>query len=126
MLPGGTHVQGWPSLLVVDQDLEMRQTLVCYFEQRGFHVAAGRNLAEAKTFFQRKQGWALVIADYHLPDGTGSELYGWVREQAQATPVILMSGSPHAAAICAGLDYLAKPFGLDVLEKRVRSLLGRR
>jgi DNA-binding response OmpR family regulator len=67
-----------------------------------------------------------VISDYHLPDGTGLELLGSVRAQTgAATPVLLMSGSVHAAALCAGVDYLAKPFPLTTLETRVQILLGR-
>jgi DNA-binding response OmpR family regulator len=36
-----------------------------------------------------------------------------------------MSGSVHGAALCQGVDYLAKPFALAELDSRVRSLLGR-
>ena len=115
----------WPTLLVIDSDSEMLQTLVCYFEKRGFHVAAGASLAEAKVFFHRRKTWTLVVADYHLPDGTGWELCCWIRDQANATPVLLMSGSAQAALLCAGTDYLAKPFPLETLEHRVRALLGR-
>jgi DNA-binding response OmpR family regulator len=125
MIPGGAHVATWPTLLVVDTDVEMLRTLVCYFEKRGFHVAAGTTLAEAKEFFHRRKNWTLVIADYHLPDGTGWDLCCWVREQARSTPVLLMSGSADGATLCAGADYLPKPFPLDALEGRVRVLLGR-
>ncbi len=122
---GGIHATTWPTLLVVDSDPEMLRTLVCYFEQRGFHVAAGASLTEAKDFFHRRKTWALVLADYHLPDGTGWELCCWVRDQARATPFLLMSGSPHVAALCAGADYLAKPFPLEDLANRVQALVGR-
>lgn len=126
ILAGGARVPSWPTLLVVDSDREMVQTLVCYFEKRGFHVAAGASLAEAKDFFRRRKSWTLVIADYHLPDGTGSELCSWVREQAEATPVLLMSGSPHCATLCAGTDYLSKPFPLEKLAAYMHTLLSRR
>lgn len=122
---GGTQAATWPTLLVVDNDAEMLRTLVCYFEERGFHVAAGASLAEAKAFFHRHKTWALIISDYHLPDGTGLELCCWVRDQMRPTPFLLMSGSPQAAALCAGTDYLAKPFPLEELATRVRALVGR-
>lgn len=126
MLPGGPESTMWPTLLVVDFDVEMLQTLVCYFEKRGFHVAAARTLGEAKTQFHRRKAWSLVIADYHLPDGTGRELASWIQEQARFVPVLLMSGSPQSATLCAGADYLPKPFRLETLEMRVHTLLGRR
>ncbi len=123
---GGMRPDGvWPTLLVVDGDEEMLQTLVYHFELRGYHVAAVTTLAEAKAHLQRRQVWTLILADYHLPDGTGWELCCWLREQARATPFLLMSGSAQAATLCAGTDFLAKPFPLEQLENRLRALLGR-
>lgn len=127
MLPGGARLGGWPTLLVVDNDRAMLQTLVWYFEKRGFHVAAGSTLAEAKAYFQRRKSWTLVISDYHLPDGTGFELCCWVRDQGrEVPPFLLMSGSANCAALCPGVDFLAKPFPLETLETRVRAILGPR
>jgi DNA-binding response OmpR family regulator len=125
MVPGGPELSGWPTLLVVDHDVEMLQTLICYFEKRGFKVAAARTFSEAKTHFHRRKSWSLVVADYHLPDATGRDLASWVQAQSQTVPVLLMSGSPQSATLCAGADYLAKPFRLETLEKQVRVLLGR-
>jgi DNA-binding response OmpR family regulator len=125
IVSGGMHMDQWPTLLVVDSDPHMLQTLVCYFEKRGFHVAASTNLAEAKAYFHRRKSWTLVLADYHLPDGNGWELCCWVHEQVQGTPVLLMSGSAHASTLCAGTDYLPKPFRLEALEGRVRELIQR-
>lgn len=125
LTPSAAGTGVWPTLLIVDNDPHMLHTLVCYFEKRGFHVAASATMAEARTFLHRRKAWTLVIADYHLPDGTGLELFWCVRDQAGvATPVLLMSGSAQAAALCAGIDYLAKPFSLADLERRVRLLLG--
>jgi len=118
----GAQADGWPTLLVVDSDAQMMQTLVCFFEKRGFHVAAGNSLAEAKGFFHRRKNWTLIICDYHLSDGTGGELCDLVREQGMETPVLLMSGSPHCATLCAGNDYLSKPFQLEKLEAYVQSV----
>ena len=114
-----------PSLLVVDSDREMRRTLVCYFEKRGFDVASAASLAGAKECYGASKVWTLVIADYHLPDGTGHDLTDWVRQQGRATPVLLMSGSAHVASLCDGEDYLAKPFHLEKLEAYVGTVLHR-
>lgn len=113
----------WPSLLVVDDDPTMRETLVCYFEHRGFHVAACGSVAEAKLQFHRAKAWKLVVCDFHLPDGTGAELSEWIRRQGRPlpTPILLMSGSPHAVTLCHGEEFLAKPFPLSALEARVRA-----
>jgi DNA-binding response OmpR family regulator len=113
-------------LLVVDSDPEMLRTLTCFLEKRGFHVAAASTLAEAKIYFQRRPHWTMVIADYHLPDGDSAELCTWLRTQpgAASVPVLLMSGSPRAAALVPEIELLAKPFRIDELEERMRTLLG--
>ena len=120
MIAGGAIGLG-PSLLVVDSDREMRRTLVSYFEKRGFHVAAAASLAAAKQNFVTCKTWALIIADYHLPDGTGRDLAAWVRERSPGTRVLLMSGSTHVASLCDGEDFFAKPFRLEKLAAYVGS-----
>ena len=50
------------------------------------HVAAGTSIADAKMFFHRRKAWALVMADYHLPDGNGWDLCCWVRAQPGDPP----------------------------------------
>ncbi len=123
---GGATTGAWPTLLVVDNDPEMLRTLVCYFERRGFHVAAGASLAEARTFFHRHKKWSLVISDFHLDDGTGWELCCWIREQSSAPPpFLLISGSVQREAIDTGLDFLAKPFSVSALDARVQTMLAR-
>ena len=123
---GGTTLESWPTLLVIDDDPHMLQTLVCYFEKRGFHVAAGASIAEAKMFFHRRKTWTLVMSDYHLRDGNGWELCCWIRDQpGSPPPFLLMSGSAHGEALCTGVDFLPKPFAIADLEARVRTMLGR-
>jgi DNA-binding response OmpR family regulator len=121
--PVRAHAQpcAWPTLLVVDSDVEMTRTLVCFFEKRRFHVAAGNSLADAKAFFHRCKSWTLIISDYHLADGTGGELCDWLRDQGCDAPMLLMSSSPHCGAFAGDVDFLPKPFTLEKLEAFVRS-----
>jgi DNA-binding response OmpR family regulator len=119
---GASRLSTWPTLLVVDPDGQMARTIVCFFEKRGFHVAAATSFAEMKDYFHRRRNWTLVVADYHLPDATGAELAQWVRDEGGDSPVLLMSGSPHSATLCAGNDYLSKPFPIEKLEAYVNSV----
>lgn len=115
----------WPTLLVLDDDPAMLQALVWFFEKRGFHVAAAATLAEARIFCQRHKSISLVVADYHLPDGTGAEFCWWLRDEMRMTPpFLLMSGSLVGTVTCPeGVDFIAKPFTLEELENRVRTLV---
>jgi CheY-like chemotaxis protein len=121
----GLPSQAWPTLLVVDPDQDMARALVCFFEKKGYHVAAAGSISEAKMLFHRRKSWKLVIADFHLPDGTGTELETWIQEQMQNTPVLLMSGSPHCSTLCAGSDYLSKPFPPERLESYLQTFAAR-
>lgn len=123
---GGGAELGRPSLLIVDDDAAMRATLTCYFERCRFHVLAAASLAEAKAFFDTRKSWTLLLADYHLPDGFGTELHAWMRESNPATPIpfLLMSGSVDGQLLSQGIEYLAKPFTLFQLDAAVRRVLG--
>lgn len=121
-MPGGAQSCAWPTLLVMDTDIQSTRALVCFFEKRGFHVAAGTSLAEVKLFFHRCKSWTLILSDYHLSDATGLDVFEWIREQGCTAPVLLMSSSPHCATLCSGTEYIAKPFPLEKLEAYVRNV----
>jgi DNA-binding response OmpR family regulator len=121
-VPDVAQAGAWPTLLVVDPDPDFRGTLVCFLEKRGFHVAAGGNVADVKEFIHRRKNWTLIITDCHLPDGTGPELSDWLQSQGCDAPVLLMSNHPRAAALFAGLDCLPKPFPMEKLEGYIRGL----
>ena len=118
----GAQLNAWPTLLVLDDDADMARTLVCFFEKRGFHVAAGSTLADAREFFHRRKNWTLIISSYYLPDGTGAELYDWIREQGYDVPMLFTSGNPHCSTPCTGLNFLPKPFSIEALADYVRNV----
>ncbi|MBL9209361.1 MAG: response regulator transcription factor [Opitutaceae bacterium] len=122
---GRAEPTAWPTILLVDSDVALVRTLVCHLERRGFHVAAAASLAEAREYLHRRKSWTLVISECHLPDGTGWELHSTLKEQGLTTPFLLLSSSPFSATLCAGADFLAKPFSPAKLEARVNVLTGK-
>jgi len=120
-----TGTSSWPTLLVVESDLALVRALVCHFERRGFHVAGAASLAEAREFLDRRSHWTMVIAECHLPDGSGLEIQTWLKERAGRTPFLLLSSGPLSSALYGGVDFLAKPFSLPKIEARVNLLTGR-
>ena len=56
--------------------------------------AEGVNLA-------REHRFSLILLDYYLPDGTGDEVCGMIREFDQVTPILFVTGSPSFTERCA-------------------------
>lgn len=67
----------------------------------------------------------MVIAECHLPDGSGLEIQSWLKERARRTPFLLLSSSALSPALYGGVEFLAKPFSLPKIEARVNLLTGR-
>ena len=116
----GTRQSAWPTLLVVDTDVEMTRRIACHFEKRGIHVAAITSFAEARELFYRCKTWTYIVSNCHLPDATGVELQDWLQAQGCNTPVLLTSANPHYGAGGSGSNFLAKPFSMETLENVIR------
>jgi DNA-binding response OmpR family regulator len=112
-----------PDLMIVEDEVMTLQTLAHFFTLRGFNVTTATTLREAQTRFWSRPNWGLILSDYHLSDGTGLDLYSWIEEQrSRPVPFLLMSGGIRAER-ADGVAFIAKPFGLQELEARVRALL---
>ncbi|MTD26823.1 two-component system response regulator KdpE [Erwinia sorbitola] len=118
-----------PTILIVEDEKEIRRFLRVALEGEGFRVVdaetLSRGLIEAAT---RKP--ELVILDLGLPDGDGSEFIREVR-QWSSMPVIVLSARSDEQdkinALDAGADdFLTKPFGVGELLARVRVALRHR
>ncbi|OLS59143.1 response regulator [Pseudomonas putida] len=119
------------SILLVDDDQDIRELLDAYLSRCGFQVRA---VADGQAFRQAldAEGSDLVILDVMLPDEDGFSLCRWVRQhprQAQV-PIIMLTASSDEADRVIGLelgadDYLGKPFSPRELQARIKALLRR-
>lgn len=119
------------SILLVDDDREIRELLHTYLSRCGFDVHA---VADGQGFRQALDAsdCDLVILDVMLPDEDGFSLCRWVRQhprQAQV-PIIMLTASSDEADRVIGLelgadDYLGKPFSPRELQARIKALLRR-
>ncbi|MDU9389680.1 response regulator [Pseudomonas japonica] len=119
------------SILLVDDDQEIRELLQTYLSRCGFQVRA---VADGAGFRQAldAEGCDLAILDVMLPDEDGFSLCRWVRQhprQAQV-PIIMLTASSDEADRVIGLelgadDYLGKPFSPRELQARIKALLRR-
>ncbi|HEX8048795.1 response regulator [Rhizobium sp.] len=73
--------------------------------------------------------YSLTLLDPGLPDGCGLELLKHLQTRSFATSAIIISAGDHVAdrqrsRQLGAADYLVKPFGLDELTSRIRTVLG--
>lgn len=112
------------NILIVEDDTALGQGLCLTLEQYACTLAP--TLAEGRALLQRG-GWALVILDVNLPDGSGLDLLAQVR-RASRLPVLILTANDMELDEVRGLelganDYVTKPFSLAVLRARVKNLL---
>jgi diguanylate cyclase (GGDEF)-like protein len=116
-------------VLLVDDDEELRQTLVGLLAVEGIEtITAGRvDQALGLVVVQKP---AVVVVDYQLPDGSGIELAQQVKAHDPELPVLLLTGNATfdtAVAAVGQLDaYLIKPVAPQHLLNSVANALSRR
>ena len=118
-------------VLLVEDDRQLRQTLQAALQANGYTVTGSASRADAEAVLRHHpQAIDLIILDLGLPDGDGSELLAWLRQQRQ-TPVLVISARHDDAGkvklLDAGADdYLVKPFSVQELLARMRVSLRHR
>jgi DNA-binding NtrC family response regulator len=118
------------TILVVDDEMGIRELLSEILSDEGHVVEAAENAQEAREF-RLRQAPDLVLLDIWMPDTDGVTLLKEWAAQGQLTmPVIMMSG--HAtidtaveATKIGALNFLEKPIALQKLLKAVEQGLAR-
>jgi len=116
-------------ILVVEDDRMIAKALDRALRQEGYAVdgvADGKSAAEAL----RTSTFDLVLLDLGLPQRDGLEVLRELRGRGDSTPVIIVTARDDVQNRIAGLDggaddYIVKPFDLDEVAARMRSVLRR-
>ena len=117
-----------PSILLIDDDVELCALMRDFFHERGFRLEAihdgRRGLTRAVSGEHD-----LVILDIMLPGLDGVEVLRQVRKRS-TVPIIMLTAKTSPSDRVAGLDagaddYLPKPFGPEELIARIRAVLRR-
>ena len=115
-----------PSILVVDDDPGMLSLAYLLLgEEWDLHTAQTRAVA-IETL--ERADFRVLVADLHLPDGSGLDVLKWARRQLPDLEGILMTGHTSvetaASAVELGLHaYMTKPFDTDELSRMVHAAL---
>ena len=116
-------------VLVVEDDRMIAKGLHTALKQDGYAVdgvSDGRSAAEAL----RSSRFDVVLLDLGLPERDGLEVLRELRSRGDATPVIIVTARDDVHNRIQGLDagaddYIVKPFDLDEVAARMRSVLRR-
>ena len=115
-----------PTILVVDDELQIRRLLRIGLEAQGYRVLEATTAREGIARCADSSP-DLVILDLGLPDRDGRELIAEVRIWSKVPILVLSVRSGEREKVDAldlgGNDYVAKPFGMAELLARVRALL---
>jgi len=116
-------------LLVADDEPFLCDAIATSLRLLGFEVTTAGTGASALRL-ARDQSFDLVVLDVMMPEPDGFEIVRRLRRDGSQVPVIFLTARDTQEDKIAGLtiggdDYMTKPFGLEELAARVRTVLRR-
>jgi len=116
------------SILVVDDDPQIREVVRFAVSREGFRVSEAGNGRDAVAAFERDPV-DLIILDILMPEMDGTEVCRAIRRRS-SVPIIFLSSKDDEVDRILGLelggdDYVTKPFSPRELVARVRAVLRR-
>jgi two-component system, OmpR family, response regulator BaeR len=116
------------TILVVDDETNLRAMLRVYLEQEGYRVVEAAD-GRAALYVARVEKPDLVVLDLMMPEMNGTEFMRAFGKEAE-TPVIMLTAKVEDTDKILGLevgadDYVTKPFNVRELVARVRAVLRR-
>src|SRR5487761_2315264 len=117
-------------ILVVDDDVRLRDLLTRYLSEQGFQVASLPDATQIDRKLQRDPPH-LVVLDLMLPGEDGLSVCRRLRGAKETIPIIMLTAKGDDVDRIVGLemgadDYLPKPFNPRELVARIHAVLRRR
>src|ERR1044072_5719844 len=115
------------NLLIVDDELSMRQFLTHLLQREGHAIRVAENGKAAMTQLRQKAA-DVIISDVKMPDMGGIELLRAARELHPDIEIIMMTAfaneqTAHEAFLLGAFDFVHKPFDNDLLKEKVARAL---
>ena len=115
------------NLLIVDDELSMRQFLTHLFQREGHSIRVAEN-GQAAMMQLRQKPADVVISDVKMPDMGGIELLRAARELHPDVEIIMMTAfaneqTAHEAFLLGAFDFVHKPFDNELLKEKVARAL---
>jgi DNA-binding response OmpR family regulator len=115
------------TLLIVDDDNEILETLSEYFQAYGYETVLAPD-GEIAVQLLKYKDIDIVITDIRMPKMNGLSLLKHIRTKTNSLPVILMTGYELSKAELACLSYQAdayitKPFSSEYLNNIIKKII---
>ena len=118
------------SILVVDDELSMRQFLKILLEKEGYEIALAADGPSALEQARARE-FDLAISDIRMPGMNGLELLAELKNECPDLPVIMITAfaSPEDAVTAmknGAFDYITKPFNVTEIKGVIKSATARK
>jgi len=116
---------GKPSILIVDDEANIRSALLRWFQICGFDVFSASDGAEAVALCESNR-FDVITMDLEMPRMGGIQALTEIRKKHPDVPVLIVTGfarDTHLALKAGASKVLTKPLRLRDLEEEVRSVL---
>jgi two-component system phosphate regulon response regulator OmpR len=129
-MPANNNQNGKSRILVVDDDLRLRDLLQRYLGEQGFGVATVSDAAGMDRLLARER-FDLIVLDLMLPGEDGLSICRRLRGTRNNIPIVMLTAKGEDVDRIVGLemgadDYLPKPFNPRELVARIHAVLRRR
>lgn len=109
------------SILVVEDDQDIREAMIDVLESEGYHAEAASNGQEALDLLKATQKPCLVLLDMMMPIMNGREFLDRVMEDSYLAPlpVLIVSAVADKTDTHGAIGFIKKPVDIDVVLKFV-------
>jgi len=110
---------GKKSILVVDDELLIRDLLYDFFSEKGWLVSVQES-PDRGLEMMRNRNFDIALVDLKMPEIDGIELIRKIRNLRPALPIVIMTAFPSTETAIEALrlkvnDYIIKPFNINKL-----------
>src|SRR6516165_5679863 len=113
-----------PKLLIVDDDRNIRLSLVRTLQSLDYEVHSAESGPQALQLIESVREFDLVLSDWRMAKMNGLELLKKIKDKCENTVIILMTAygtieNAVAAMKEGAYDYLTKPFSVEQIRRTI-------
>jgi signal transduction histidine kinase/ActR/RegA family two-component response regulator len=122
------EIRGTEAILVVEDDANVLAMVTASLRELGYTVFKAHHATEAVALLKDDQAFDLLLTDIVMPDINGRKLVDEAAALRPGLKVLFMTGFTknaimHDGVLDPGVNFLAKPFTLEELSRKVREAI---